>query len=126
MKICQKARYYQCVYCPIINETSDYCEHAIEVYDVVDDSNVCSQVIDPKAVTICSNCYHYSVCRFIENQPCLECNMFVPNRKRGYWKRFYRSGATVSEGYVSSCCDMWNERKSAYCPNCGAVMECEV
>nr|DAE46377.1 MAG TPA: NADH-PPase NADH pyrophosphatase zinc ribbon domain [Caudoviricetes sp.] len=35
----------------------------------------------------------------------------------------YRSGTTVAEGYVSTCCDMWNNRKSDYCPNCGARMD---
>ena len=126
MKICEKGRYHLCVDCPILSETADYCEHVIEVYEGYDDSNVCSQVVDPGAVTICPNCQHYSVCRFIANQPCAECSVFAPQQKHGEWNRFYRSGTTVSEGYVSSCCDMWNERKSSYCPNCGAVMECEV
>lgn len=35
----------------------------------------------------------------------------------------YRSGTPVAEGYVSTCCDMWNNRKSNYCPNCGAKMD---
>ena len=41
----------------------------------------------------------------------------------GHWVRHYRSGTTVGEGYVSTCCDMWNKRKSDYCPNCGARMD---
>ncbi len=41
----------------------------------------------------------------------------------GRWVKHYRSGTTVAEGYVSTCCDMWNNRKSDYCPNCGARME---
>ena len=45
--------------------------------------------------------------------------------KHGQWLKHYQSGVTVSEGFVSSCCDMWNERKSNYCPNCGARMEAE-
>lgn len=40
----------------------------------------------------------------------------------GRWATHYRSGTTVAEGYVSTCCDMWNNRKSDYCPNCGAKM----
>ena len=35
----------------------------------------------------------------------------------------YRSGTPVAKGYVSMCCDMWNNRKSNYCPNCGAKMD---
>ena len=45
--------------------------------------------------------------------------------KHGEWLKHYQSGVTVSEGFVSSCCDMWNERKSNYCPNCGARMDGE-
>ena len=41
----------------------------------------------------------------------------------GRWTKFYKSGNKVNEGWVSSCCDMWNERKSPYCPNCGARMD---
>ena len=42
---------------------------------------------------------------------------------RGRWVTHYRSGSPVAEGYVSTCCDMWNNRKSDYCPSCGAIME---
>lgn len=41
----------------------------------------------------------------------------------GRWEKHYRSGTPVAEGYVSTCCDMWNNRKSDYCPSCGAIME---
>lgn len=41
----------------------------------------------------------------------------------GRWVTHYRSGTSVAEGYVSTCCDMWNKRKSPYCPHCGAKMD---
>lgn len=41
----------------------------------------------------------------------------------GRWVTHYRSGTPVAGGYVSTCCDMWNNRKSDYCPNCGAKMD---
>ena len=41
----------------------------------------------------------------------------------GRWLTHYRSGVTVAAGFVSSCCDMWAERRSNYCPNCGAKMD---
>ncbi len=44
----------------------------------------------------------------------------------GRWITHYRSGTTVAEGDVSTCCDMWNNRKSPYCPNCGAKMDGDV
>lgn len=43
----------------------------------------------------------------------------------GRWVTHYRSGTPVAEGYVSTCCDMWNNHKRNYCPNCGAKMEGE-
>lgn len=43
--------------------------------------------------------------------------------KHGTWLTHYLSGTTVSEGFVSSCCDTWNARKTPYCPYCGAKME---
>jgi hypothetical protein len=41
----------------------------------------------------------------------------------GRWVTHYRSGTPVAEGYVSTCCDMWNKHKRPYCPNCGAKMD---
>ena len=43
--------------------------------------------------------------------------------RHGKWLNNYKGGTLVNEGFVSSCCDMWNERKSSFCPNCGAKME---
>ena len=43
----------------------------------------------------------------------------------GQWVKQYRSGVSVASGVVSSCCDMWNERKTKYCPHCGANMNLE-
>lgn len=43
--------------------------------------------------------------------------------RHGRWVTHYRSGTTVAEGYVSTCCDMWNNRKSDFCPNCGAQID---
>ena len=43
--------------------------------------------------------------------------------RRGQWQKHYKSGTTVSDGFVSSCCDMWNERETPYCPQCGAKMD---
>lgn len=42
---------------------------------------------------------------------------------QGQWVTHYRSGTPVAKGYVSTCCDMWNNRKSDYCPSCGAKMD---
>ena len=41
------------------------------------------------------------------------------------WGRHYNSGTRVNVGYVCTCCDMWNERRSNDCPNCGAKMDKE-
>lgn len=55
---------------------------------------------------------------FIKNRPAADVAPVVYGR----WVTHYRSGTPVAEGYVSTCCDMWNKRKSDYCPNCGAKM----
>ena len=55
-----------------------------------------------------------------------ECDFYAAGYRKqseGEWVKHYRSGVTISEGYVSSCCDMWNNRKSPCCPNCGAKMK---
>lgn len=57
--------------------------------------------------------------RWIRKQPTADVAPVV----HGRWVTHYRSGTTVSAGYVSTCCDMWNNRKSNYCPNCGARMD---
>lgn len=56
---------------------------------------------------------------FVKSQPTADVAPVV----HGRWLKYYRSGVTVAEGYVSSCCDIWNERESHYCPNCGAKMD---
>lgn len=64
-----------------------------------------------------------AICDFglflIEKQPAVD----VQKVKHGEWRQEYCSGREINEGFVSSCCDMWNERKTDYCPNCGAKMD---
>ena len=55
----------------------------------------------------------------LENMPAADVAPVV----HGRWVTHYRSGTPVADGYVSTCCDMWNNRKSDYCPNCGAKMD---
>lgn len=60
-----------------------------------------------------------TVMEYAEGLPAADVAPVVHER----WLKHYRSGVTVAEGCVSSCCDMWNERESRYCPNCGAKMD---
>lgn len=53
---------------------------------------------------------------------CQSISKDIQKVKYGHWQKHYKSGTTVGDGFVSSCCDMWNERKTPYCPNCGAKM----
>lgn len=57
--------------------------------------------------------------RYVKRQPAADVAPVV----NGRWVTHYRSGTPVAEGYVSTCCDMWNNRKSDYCPHCGAKMD---
>ena len=49
-------------------------------------------------------------------------SVYAKSKKHGKWLKQYKSGVTVSDGFVSSCCDIWNERKTPYCPHCGVKM----
>ena len=55
----------------------------------------------------------------LKNAPAADVSAVV----HGQWVTHYRSGTPVAKGYVSTCCDMWNNRKSDYCPSCGAKMD---
>lgn len=64
---------------------------------------------------------YHNLCKLIDDEPTVD----AQEVKHGYWQNKYRSGTTIKEGVVSSCCDMWNNRKSQFCPNCGARMDGE-
>lgn len=49
----------------------------------------------------------------------------VQEVKRGKWLYEYKSGTPIKEGVVSSCCDMWNNYRTNFCPHCGARMDGE-
>ncbi|WP_417054700.1 hypothetical protein [Dysosmobacter sp.] len=55
----------------------------------------------------------------VDNAPTVDAVPVV----HGRWVTHYLSGTTVAEGYVSTCCDMWNNRKSDYCPPLRAKMD---
>ena len=67
----------------------------------------------------CRACGTGDAIDMIEDAPAADVATVV----HGRWLTHYRSGVTVAEGFVSSCCDMWAARKSDYCPNCGAKMD---
>ena len=81
----------------------------------------------------CKLCAFYDECNPVgldgegSNQYCWQAKRFstadVVEVKHGQWQKHYKSGTTVSDGFVSSCCDMWNERETPYCPHCGARMD---
>lgn len=61
---------------------------------------------------------YYNLCKLVDDEPTVD----VQEVKHGYWQNKYRSGTTIKESVISSCCDMWNNRKSQFCPNCGVRM----
>ena len=40
-------------------------------------------------------------------------------RMRGEWSEHYKSGIHAGNGVVCTKCDMWNSRRSHFCPACG-------
>ena len=76
--------------------------------------------------SICTTCAHNKVCRYMDNQPCVECSQYAGPEQHGRWSKFYKSGNKVEAGWVSSCCDRWNNRQSNFCPTCGKRMDREM
>lgn len=81
--------------------------------EYIDRENYCENICH------CSNEYCDRVSCPIWKAPAADVAPVVHRR----WVTHYRSGTAVAEGYVSTCCDMWNNRKSDYCPHCGARMD---
>lgn len=78
-------------------------------------------VYDDMMYEMCGTGYQANALSVINRQPEVDA---VPIRY-GKWNEQYQSGQIVETGVVSSCCDMWNERKTKYCPHCGAKMNLE-
>lgn len=78
-------------------------------------------VYDDMMYEMCGTGYQANALLVINRQPEVDA---VPIRY-GKWNEQYQSGQIVETGVVSSCCDMWNERKTKYCPHCGAKMNLE-
>lgn len=78
-------------------------------------------VYDDMMYEMCGTGYQANALSVINRQPEVDA---VPIRY-GQWNKQYQSGQIVETGVVSSCCDMWNERKTKYCPHCGAKMNLE-
>lgn len=62
-----------------------------------------------------------SIADVIRAQPAAD----VQEVRRGKWLYEYKSGTPIKEGVVSSCCDMWNNYRTNFCPHCGARMDGE-
>lgn len=86
------------------------------------DRAVCLSILRAKAnmaVLMDAAPYFEKAAQMLEKLPTADVAPVV----HGRWVTHYRSGTPVAGGYVSTCCDMWNNRKSDYCPNCGAKMD---
>lgn len=68
--------------------------------------------------SICNTCAHNKVCRYMDNQPCIECSQYAEQERHGRWK---------SVGLASlkcSVCGYVDDHKMYYkgCPECRAKM----
>ncbi len=73
---------------------------------------------------MCDTCLHKNVCYMLEISNDIEhqleefgCKDYLPNL-HGCRCNKYKSGTPAGDGVVSSCRDMWSERKTAFCPYC--------
>lgn len=80
--------------------------------------------------SICNTCAHNKVCRYMDNQPCIECSQYAEQERHGRWvMTLYattsKRGRVISnKRFACSECGYSNGRKqSNYCPNCGAKMD---
>lgn len=86
------------------------------------DREVCLSILRAKAnmaVLMDAAPYFEKAAQMLEKLPAADVAPVVHGRGVTH----YRSGTPVAEGDVSTCCDIWNKRKSDYCPNCGAKMD---
>ena len=79
----------------------------------------CKEAGDYHNGLVCAGCWVDDMRGDVIGAPAADVAQVVHER----WVMHYRSGTPVSAGYVSTCCDMWNNRESKYCPNCGARMD---
>lgn len=90
------------------------------------------QTIKAGSESICPDCAHYPVCCAVENQPCAECDHYVPPAQHGKWvslvvKRENWKGVLHDfyQPFSCSICLAPNTfmGESAFCPHCGARMD---
>lgn len=89
--------------------------------------------------SICKTCAHNKVCRYMDNQPCIECSQYAAPERHGRWIDRY-GGKYANRLYVCSECkgkalykvilDVLDKEcivqvLSATCPHCGAKMDKE-
>lgn len=70
------------------------------------------------------NMYNIALAQMFENIDQLPAADVSPVQ-HGRWEYKYQSGTVPKRGFVSSCCDRWVERRTDYCPYCGAKMDLE-
>jgi hypothetical protein len=81
------------------------------------------RLIDADAlIQKCSHAKQYSPDMFVVGQGYIMDAPTIETLKIGKWNDTYKSGYIPNPCNVCSECDCWAERRSNYCPNCGAKM----
>lgn len=69
--------------------------------------------------SICKTCAHNKVCRYMDNQPCIECSQYAAQERHGRWE--WRGGIP----WCINCGEMppgysyeGEVNTTPYCPNC--------
>ena len=74
--------------------------------------------------SICKTCAHNKVCRYMDNQPCIECSQYAAQERHGRWELKRHKLFGNSYDYVCSACGCdYALAEYNYCPHCGAKMD---
>lgn len=71
--------------------------------------------------SICKTCAHNKVCRYMNNQPCIECSQYAEQERHGQKAKSVISGT----GLMCTACYSDIDDDAVFCKYCGAIMDKE-
>ena len=81
--------------------------------------------------SICTTCAHNKVCRYMDNQPCIECSQYAEQERHGRWIKLpgewkeQGTGRPLTILQCSVCGTYYQNGPYRNCPHCRAIMDKE-